>query len=163
MFRLAETFRRFIVICALAFWLGGFAFYTGVVVQVGAAVLKSHVRQGFITQRVTFWLNMAGVTALAAMLWDLLAAPGSERWPRRVLWIAWWMIALLQIWLFSLHPFMDRLLNPKALQILDEDKFIVLHTTYVWSATVQWGMGVVFLFMLLWSWTLKTVAQASSL
>lgn len=50
-------------------WQGGFMFYGGVVVPTGAAVLGSEVEQGFITQSVTNYLNLAG--GVCAVLWGL--------------------------------------------------------------------------------------------
>src|SRR5260370_29138158 len=44
------TVRRFLFFAAVAFWLGGFSFYGGVVIEVGSRVLGSHLKQGFITQ-----------------------------------------------------------------------------------------------------------------
>src|SRR5689334_8725515 len=52
--------RRFIVISAIAFWLGGFTFYAGVAIPTGVEVLGTHKAVGFITQGVTRWLNVAG-------------------------------------------------------------------------------------------------------
>ena len=50
--------RRFLVLIALFFWQGGFTFYAAVVVPVGQQVLHSHLRQGFVTQQVTNYLNL---------------------------------------------------------------------------------------------------------
>ena len=64
--------RRFLFIAAVAFWLGGFTFYTSVVIPVGTHTLGS-VRQGFITQQVTGWLNVAGAFALPLVFWNMAA------------------------------------------------------------------------------------------
>ncbi|MCA9269901.1 MAG: hypothetical protein KDA41_15580, partial [Planctomycetales bacterium] len=48
-------------------WWGGLTFYAGVVVPVGAAVFGS-TEQGFVTQRVTNWLNLLLAVALAASI-----------------------------------------------------------------------------------------------
>ena len=66
--------RRFLVIAAIAFWLGGFTFYSGVAIPMGVEVLGGHRTVGFITERVTNWLNVSGAIALAILLWDMLAA-----------------------------------------------------------------------------------------
>jgi hypothetical protein len=58
------TRRRFLAFAAVAFWLGGFTFYAGVVIPVGIRVLGGHVRQGFITQQVTQWINVAALCAI---------------------------------------------------------------------------------------------------
>ena len=46
-----HTLRRFLVVVALMFWLGGFTFYAGVVVPVGTRALKSPMKQALITRR----------------------------------------------------------------------------------------------------------------
>src|SRR5258708_7311994 len=105
--RFAEIARRFVFVSTIAFWLGGFAFYTGVVVQVGAAVLRSHTRQGFITQRVTFWLNIVASIALLILLAHLISSRLPNCRLRKVLTVLWIIMVGLQAWLFFLHPHMD--------------------------------------------------------
>src|SRR5947207_15713763 len=68
-----ELARRFLVLAAMAFWVGGFFFYSGVVINVGRHVLGSHRMQGFVTQQVTVWMNVASLPALAIFLWNVLA------------------------------------------------------------------------------------------
>jgi hypothetical protein len=149
----AEIARRFVFVSTMAFWLGGFAFYTGVVVQVGAAVLHSHTRQGFITQQVTFWLNIVGVISLALLLAHLLLSRFANRRIRNLLAFLWILMGIMQAWLFFLHPHMDRLLDSTARVIIDDDRFELLHTTYVWSATALWTVGVLYLFVMVCAWT----------
>ena len=38
-------------------------------VEVGADVLGSHRTQGFVTQSVTYYLNVAGAVALGVLVW----------------------------------------------------------------------------------------------
>src|SRR2546421_12981299 len=79
----AAIARRFLVIVALGFWLGGFTFYAGVVIHTGHRVVGGMRETGFLTQQVTGWLNVSGVAALAILLWNAIAcwkAPG--RWAR---------------------------------------------------------------------------------
>src|SRR5437667_12765006 len=86
----AEIARRFLVIVALGFWLGGFAFYAGVVIHTGHRVFGGMRETGFLTQQVSGWLNVSGVAALAILLWNAIAcskAPG--RWARGGLWLTW--------------------------------------------------------------------------
>ena len=73
--------RRFLVLIALFFWQGGFTFYAAVVVPVGQQVLHSHLRQGFVTQQVTNYLNLTGAIALVPLAWEA-AVPGDPS-PRR--------------------------------------------------------------------------------
>src|SRR5580704_17366571 len=81
-------FRRFILLLCIAFWQGGFMFYGGVVVPVGAAVLGSEVDQGFITQAVTNYLNGAG--AVCVGVWGILLwLDGPRSWLGRACWALW--------------------------------------------------------------------------
>ena len=64
------TIRRFLVLAALGYWQGGFTFYSAVVVRVGEEVLGSSREQGFVTRRVTNYLNAAGLVALPLCAWD---------------------------------------------------------------------------------------------
>src|SRR5580700_10244682 len=95
--------RRFLLLVSIAFWQGGFMFYGGVVVPVGAAVLGSEVEQGFITQAVTNYLNGAGavcVTVWGIMLW--LDAPRSS-WLGRTSWALWSGLVVTLGLLIGLH------------------------------------------------------------
>jgi hypothetical protein len=56
--------RPLILLIALMFWQGGFMFYGSVVITVGAEVLGSEMDQGFVTQAVTNYLNIAGAVCL---------------------------------------------------------------------------------------------------
>src|SRR5207247_5841896 len=69
----APITRRFLVIVALGFWLGGFAFYAGVVIHTGHRVFGGMRETGFLTQQVTGWLNVSGVAALTILFWNALA------------------------------------------------------------------------------------------
>ena len=139
------TVRRFLLAVSLAFWLGGFTFYGAVVVPTGMKVLGGHVRQGFITQQVTDWLNLASLVAIPIILWDIarLWHANGRVW-RVVSAGAWVAMALLQIELFALHPLLDRLLDPVAREVLDRGRFDVLHRVYLMSQSVQWAAGVIF-------------------
>lgn len=137
------TIRRFLFIAAVAFWLGGFTFYGSVVIPTGIEVLHGHVKQGFITQQVTNWLNVAGAIALPILLWNTLALWKIRgRLARFIMLITWAIMAAVQIQLFLLHPHLDRLLDMQAREVLDYDRFDMLHRLYLISSTVQWTAGV---------------------
>src|SRR4051812_20479682 len=107
---LLGSIRRFLFVAAVAFWLGGFTFYTSVVVHIGGRSLGT-VRQGFITQRVTDWLNVSGAIALPLMFWNMAAIWRHRgRALRFALAATWVVMALVQVELFVLHPMMDRYL-----------------------------------------------------
>ena len=138
------TFRRFLFTAAVAFWLGGFTFYGSIVIPAGMAVLGSHLKQGFITQEVTHWLNVSGAIAIPVMLWNMIAIWRDRGGILRFLLAATWVVmAGVLIGLFVLHPYLDRLLDIHAKTILDYDRFDALHRAYLLGATAQWGAGVI--------------------
>ena len=137
------TVRRFLFITAVAFWLGGFTFYGSVVIPSGMKVLGGHVKQGFITQEVTGWLNISAAVALPILLWNTLAIwSARERWARWTLTATWIVMAMVQVELFMLHPALDRLLDPQAREVLDYEHFDMLHRIYLVSSTAQWAAGL---------------------
>jgi hypothetical protein len=144
---------RFLVLAAVAFWIGGFFFYTGVVIHVGNGVLHSHRTQGFITQQVTLWLNVASVPALVIFLVNLLAGwRHGGRWPRRLMVAAWVLMAAVQVALFAMHPAMDRLVDPAHNKVLDRKAFYVYHAFYMALSAGQHfaGAGYALLALVLW-------------
>ena len=72
-----EPFRR----TALSLWWGGLTFYAGFVVPIGSRVTDA-TTQGFVTQRVTVWLNILALLTVA------LFAPTLKResWRVRLAW-----------------------------------------------------------------------------
>src|SRR5436190_15643209 len=68
-----EILRRYLFTVATALWLGGFTFYSTVVIHTGHRVLGGLLEVGFVTQRVTSWLNLIGVVALLILLWNVIA------------------------------------------------------------------------------------------
>lgn len=138
------TVRRSLFVWAVAFWLGGFMFYSLVVVDAGATALKSHRKQGFVTQRVTDRLNVAGAVALPVLLWNVAGVWRFRGSVARVLLVATWVVmAAVQVELFALHHVMDRLLDASAKVVLDDGRFYPLHAVYLTSSTLQWAAGVV--------------------
>lgn len=135
--------RRAVAILLLALWWGGFSFYAGRVVFIGHQVLKSKIRQGFITERVTTELNWFGVAALAIVGWELLASERGTR--RRAAWTAWAVTVLATIALFILHTKLAGMLDFTVRQVADDDHFYGWHRIYLCTATVQWLAGAVLL------------------
>jgi hypothetical protein len=142
---------RFVVVMALLFWQGGFLFYAAVVVPVGQEELGSHRRQGFITRKVTNYLNLSGVVALGVLALDL-AAPDRSRWCRLARSVSWLGMAVTLIGLAALHWFMDGWLDPAARSVLAPDAFHTAHRSYLWVSTVQWGFGLCYLGFALAAW-----------
>ena len=142
---LGPALRRFLVIAAIAFWLGGFTFYAGVAIPMGVEVLGTHRAVGFITERVTNWLNVAGVVALAILFLNMMLGwRGSGKLLRYMLLVTWLLMVEIEIELISLHPVMDRLLTTQPVRdILDPDRFDMLHHVYLISTSIQWLFAMV--------------------
>jgi hypothetical protein len=145
-------FRRFVLLLCLAFWQGGFMFYGGVVVTVGAAVLGSETEQGFITQSVTNYLNVAG--AVCVTVWGVALACDTRLSSRqgRLCWGLWSGIAICLGLLIGLHRVMDRSLDSAGHAILDEQRFLRLHEAYITTSTIQWLFCLALLGLTLAAW-----------
>lgn len=144
--------RRLLVLAALMFWQGGFVFYAAVVVPVGQEVLGSHREQGFITRRVTVYLNLAGGGALVLLAWDAAVSGEVSRRRYRARWLAWLGMALLLALLVWLHPRLDLLLDVETHTILDRRTFRAGHRTYLWLSTLQWACCLVYAGLALQAW-----------
>ena len=142
------SLRRFLTLVAFAFWQGGFAFYTAVVVPTGTDVLGSAAAQGFITRQVAFWMNVAGAVAVPVLLWDAAATRPFRR-SRIALTI---FLAAGLIALALLHPRLDAMLDPVKECVLDRRAFMPMHRAYLWISTAQWAVGVFYLLLTPWSW-----------
>jgi hypothetical protein len=142
--------RRFLVLAVLLFWLGGFTFYSSVVVFVGQAQL-GHRAQGFITREVTVYLNLAAAAALPVLAWDL-AALGQRSRQRALLWTCWaGMLATLGL-LIPLHMVLGDMMVWESHSLTDPRLFRTLHRVYLWVNTVQWGCGVLYALGTLAAW-----------
>ncbi len=139
--------RRFAAILLLALWWGGFTFYALAVVPTGHQVLRSKVRQGFITQQVTNKLNALGGVTLGVLLWELLATRRSRSGGRRFQWavLSWALLAATLAALCWLHGRLDAQLDFAGRTVLDDGVFYQWHRAYLIVATIQWlGMVVHF-------------------
>lgn len=134
---------RILSILLLALWWGGFTFYAARVVFIGHQVLRSKVRQGFITERVTTELNWLGVAALGMAAWELLASARASR--RNATWMAWMVAALTTLMLMALHPRLAGMLDFSTRQVADDSQFYGWHRVYLFIAAVQWLAGGVLL------------------
>jgi hypothetical protein len=135
-----DLFRQWLVITLLALWWGGFTFYSVFVVHTGHFVLKSKLRQGFITQLVTKELNWLAVLTLAVVLWDIYLShrEGVSARLIRFAWASWGIMAVCLLVLFILHPDMDALLDGETRTVIDDDKFYRLHDWYLIVSTIEW-------------------------
>jgi hypothetical protein len=143
--------RRFVIVVALFFWQGGFTFYAAVVVPIGQEVF-THRRQGFVTQRVTNYLNLSGAIALVPLAWELLAAADPVRRRRQLRALLWLFLLATLIYLVWLHPQLDELLDPESRGISDRGLFRLRHRLYLWISTMQWGAAGIYLLLTLLAW-----------
>jgi hypothetical protein len=155
--------RRFVVVAALMFWLGGFTFYASVVVPTGTRVLRTSLRQGFITRQVTRELNVYAAVALGILAVEVLAS-GDPSWPRWWSRLGLWLVmAGCQAGLFWLHGRLDSLLVERGRLILDIPTFHQLHRAYLWIHTLQWAAGLGFIVLVLLGWRAADRADARPL
>ena len=126
-----RTLRRFVVLIALMFWLGGFTFYASVVVPISTRILGSALRQGFITREVTFYLNTAAAASLLLLGWDVLATRDPSRLRRCARAGLWLFMVLAQALLFYLHAHLDSMMQAKGRFILEPEMFRAGHRVYL--------------------------------
>ena len=158
--------RRFVVLAAWSFWLGGFVFYTAVVVPISMRVLERHPHmpkrtQGFVTREVATSLNVTGAAALAVFAVETL---GTRRAAGRLAWAQALCVALMTaglVWLVLLHPRMDEFLDSATEEVSDRSAFYALHRQYLWVSTLQFGVGVVYLLLLPAAWRREDRAPPS--
>jgi hypothetical protein len=127
---------RSVLIWALAVWLGGFTFYSAVVIPVLHDQLGSPTETGLVTQRVTDVLNFIGFVVIV-VAW---IGVGLERsWARPDRWTTGLSLALLSatsvclIALLALHRVMDRMMISDSMT-----GFYSLHRVYLWVSVLQW-------------------------
>ena len=144
--------RRFLVLAVLLFWQGGFLFYAAVVVPIGQEILTSGATQGFITRRVTVYLNVAGGVALMPLLADVLAGGDKSKLRKRLRLLAWGGLAATLVVLVWMHPRLDVFLDTDMQVVEDMRGFRPWHRWYLWTSTLQWGLGVVYVILMLAAW-----------
>src|SRR5579859_7815408 len=142
--------RRYLALLILALWMGGFTFFTLFVIPVGAKVLGSDRDQGFITQQVTNHLNYIGTGSLL-VLGALLFTERTDR-KLRLHWLAWLAMAALQAALFFLHSVIDGMLDPATHKIHDLGHFFNWHRTYMATASLQWLIALIYLWLMMRLW-----------
>ena len=146
MSQFASIFIRITLLLAFATWWGGFTFYASVVVPVGSEILGSSRTQGFITQVVTDWLNLAAAVTIFVIFLELWL---NRRLRNRThvfleIGIAVGLLLCLTT-LAYLHPKMDELISLAGETISDEARFYEIHRIYLWVSTVQWALGALWI------------------
>ena len=136
------VFRRLFLV-ALSIYIGGFTFYSAVVIPVLHDRLESSLETGLITQRVTDVLNLLGVATLSAgwCVYGLSAAREfrSDRGSRFKIWPLV-ISSICLIVLLVLHRVLDRKLETNTFA-----GFYPYHRAYLWTSTVQWFANLVLL------------------
>ncbi len=143
-------FRRFLVLAVLFFWQGGFVFYAGVVVPIGREELGTRSKQTVITNRVTYYINLAGAVSMAPLLWDVFAPDPSarRRWVRGGLWVILLVTLLAQTYLYrEMNGMLDAILSG-----IDPPSFWLVHRTYLWLSTGQFVAGLGYLLATVLAW-----------
>lgn len=145
---------RVAALLALCVWLGGFMFYSAVVIHVLHDQLTS-LDAGFITREVTVWLNglgMASLALLAALAW--LERGEGPRWTTRLRVGLLVSSGLILVMLFILHGTMARRLDEGQLR-----GFYPWHRVYLIASTAQWAANVGIMAATVVVWTSTATGQ----
>jgi hypothetical protein len=127
---------RLLALWAVTFWLGGFTFYSAVVIPLLHHELGSAFETGLVTRRVTDVLNLLGIATITlGWIATLTEQTGKAPVPK---WRRWTIVALAVttvclVILLALHSVLDRKLDEA-----DMHGFYPLHRLYLWVCTVQW-------------------------
>src|SRR5208283_3430863 len=140
--------RRYLVLVALMFWQGGFTFYASVVVPVGQSVL-GRPTQAEVTEKVTVYLNIAGLVSLLPLLWDNLVCASSSARIKLGRWLMWLGLAITLALLFWLHGQLVEMLTERS---SSAGSFRTGYRWYLWVSTVQWLFGIGYGLLALLAW-----------
>lgn len=142
----ANIFIRTTLLLAFATWWGGFTFYASVVVPVGSEIVGSSRTQGFITQIVTHWLNIAAALTIFMIILELWLNCRTRNRTYVFLEIGITIGLLLCLTTLAfLHPKMDDLISLAGETITDEARFYEIHRIYLWVSTAQWALGALWI------------------
>ena len=152
------TTRRFLVLTALMFWLGGFMFYGAVVVPIVRETLPGPERST-ITRDVTAWMNLVGTIAVLVMFVDVWAGGSAARKWRWVAWLGMTLPLPLLVWL---HGEMSRQMMEPGFHRTDIRPFLTWHRVYLLTNTAQWFAGMIFVALSLRAWRAEDSVMGSS-
>jgi len=145
-----RLFRQFLLLVSLMFWQGGFMFYGGVVVDVGGRILGSETQQGFITQSVTNYLNMAGLVCL--LVWTEQLWYERKRGVTKLEWGTLIVTGVSLAMLAGIHLSMDQSLDSVAVNVINPTRFDINHKLYIGISSLQWLASLTLLFLTLQRW-----------
>jgi hypothetical protein len=124
---------RPLFLVALSIYIGGFTFYSAVVIPILHDRLESSFETGLVTQRVTDALNaLGGVTLVlgwCALGLTVVCRGRVSRWQPCTLLIS----TICLVALVVLHRVMDQKLATASLA-----GFYPWHRAYLWTSTIQW-------------------------
>jgi hypothetical protein len=147
------TLRRFLGLCALLFWQGGFTFYAAVVIPIAGVVLDPNLHQrARITDAATNVLNVSGIVTVLLLLWDVaLSSDPSRRrfWFRGALWSVLFVTLAA---LFPLHYWLETLDPLGGTGPVDTAKFYRAHQIYLWGSAAQWLASLIYLGVTIRAW-----------
>jgi hypothetical protein len=152
-----ELVRRLFVWQSLLLWQGGFLFYALVVVPIGADVLGSDREQGFVTQRVTIWLNRIGWLSLVMLAWDAWVIPQLRRVRLAIVIVCSVLLLVLMLYLYDR---LDGLLDSDEHRIRERRRFYFWHAVYLWVSATHWFAMLVMCWLTLRAWRERDVTLA---
>jgi hypothetical protein len=138
---------RFSGLVALTVWVGGFTFYSALVIPILHDQLGS-LDAGFVTQKVTDSLNAVGMATVAVWWaivgWERRVGSGPARRARIALLATTTSLLLV---LVLLHRVLDDRLEGSRMR-----GFYELHRLYLIASTVQWvaNLGLLGVSLILW-------------
>lgn len=150
--------RRFLVLQLLMLWQGGFLFYAAVVVPTGTSVLGSSSAQGAITSRVTDALNAIGVVVIAVLAGELALGRDPVARRKTCRWVCWWILFVSQGLLIVFHQLLDAFMDSQRTRVVIHPPFYWVHRLYLWTSTIQWFVGLVFIWLTLLAWRAEDAA-----
>lgn len=138
---------RWLALVGMTVWLGGFSFYSAVVLPILHDEMGS-LESGRITGEVANGLNAIGAGAVAA--WWMMAWVERARGRRAAHWVRLGLLGAttaILLGLATLHSVMDARLETGSLR-----GFYRLHRVYLIASTAQWGVNLLLLAATLWVW-----------
>ena len=114
------------------------------------AILGSETKQGFITQSVTNYLNLAGAVCLIVWLEHLWH--DRRNGVSKLEWGIWSFAAASVIVLAGIHVKMDHMLSVESSSVLDPEWFGRFHKLYIGTSSVQWLACLAMLFLAVLRW-----------
>ncbi len=146
-----STSRILLLITFSLFW-GGLTFYTGFVVRISHDILIDPMVGGLITQRVTQWLQFAGVLTVVFMLWNTVLVGKVSRKYGFTLALCSLILICSLAGLMLVHAQLDAVIDANALEITNRDAFTIGHRRYNQLTTIEWISSLSYLIITTVAW-----------